>query len=149
MFFLLSVRMLRCFLYKLYTTISENLCRYQTAGELRTIHLSLLRQLMKLLQTNYLQNYVHPYSTNSLLMKALIFSDGFTHRPWPRAPRFWGPRATFSYDSSILTKSFRNCAWGTTLKRAEMQIVSLDSYQYSNNTTILCIWAWERCRPSL
>jgi len=20
--------------------------------------------------------------------------DGFTHRPWPRAPRFWGPRAT-------------------------------------------------------
>jgi len=30
-----------------------------------------------------------------------------------------------------------------------MQIVSLDSYQYSNNTTILCIWAWERCRPSL
>jgi len=24
-----------------------------------------------------------------------------------------------------------------------------DSYQYSNNTTMLCIWAWERCRPSL
>jgi len=23
-----------------------------------------------------------------------------------------------------------------------------DSYQYSNNTTMLCIWAWERCRPS-
>jgi len=25
----------------------------------------------------------------------------------------------------------------------------LDSYQYSNNTTILCIWAWERCRASV
>jgi len=24
---------------------------------------------------------------------------------------------------------------------------SVDSYQNSNNTTILCIWAWERCRP--
>ena len=23
-----------------------------------------------------------------------IIRDGFTHRPWPRAPRFWGPRAT-------------------------------------------------------
>jgi len=25
----------------------------------------------------------------------------------------------------------------------------LDSYQCSNNTTILCIWAWERCRASV
>jgi len=24
-----------------------------------------------------------------------------------------------------------------------MQISALDSYQHSNNTTILCIWAWE------
>jgi len=30
-----------------------------------------------------------------------------------------------------------------------MQIFTLDSYQYSNNTTILCIWAWGRCRPSV
>ena len=49
-------------------------------------------------------------------------SDGFTHRPnrpWPRAPRFWGPRASLSYDDSILsllyilrdlTKNLRNCA---------------------------------------
>jgi len=22
--------------------------------------------------------------------------DGFTHRPWPRAPRFWGPHAILS-----------------------------------------------------
>jgi len=28
-------------------------------------------------------------------------------------------------------------------------VSTLDSYQYSNNTTLLCIWAWERCRPSL
>jgi len=26
---------------------------------------------------------------------------------------------------------------------------TVDSYQYSNNTTILCICAWERCRSSL
>jgi len=26
---------------------------------------------------------------------------------------------------------------------------TLDSYHYSNNTTILCIWAWERRRPSV
>jgi len=36
-----------------------------------------------------------------------------------------------------------------TLKRAEIQMSALDSYQYSNNTTILCTWALERCRPSL
>jgi len=30
-----------------------------------------------------------------------------------------------------------------------MQESTPDSYQYSNNTTILCIWAWERCRPSV
>jgi len=31
-----------------------------------------------------------------------------------------------------------------------MQMSSaLDSCQYSNNMTILCIWAWERFRPSV
>jgi len=30
-----------------------------------------------------------------------------------------------------------------------MQVSTLDSYQYSNNTKILCIWAWERCKSSL
>jgi len=30
-----------------------------------------------------------------------------------------------------------------------MQMFTLDSYQHSNNTTILCIWAWGRCRPSV
>jgi len=36
-----------------------------------------------------------------------------------------------------------------TLKRAEMQMSTLYSHQCSNNTTILCIWAWNRCRPSV
>ena len=42
-----------------------------------------------------------------------IYSNGFTHRPnrpWPRVPRFWGSRATLSYENSILTKNLRNCA---------------------------------------
>jgi len=30
-----------------------------------------------------------------------------------------------------------------------MQMSTLDSCQYSNNTTILCIWAWERFTPSV
>jgi len=37
----------------------------------------------------------------------LLASDTFTHRPWPRAPRFWGTRATLSYDDSILNKDMR------------------------------------------
>ena len=36
-----------------------------------------------------------------------------------------------------------------TLKMAEMQMSTVDSYQYSNNTTILRIWARERFRPSV
>ena len=36
-----------------------------------------------------------------------------------------------------------------TLKWAEMQMSTLDSYQYSNSTTILWTWVWEWCRPSL
>jgi len=30
-----------------------------------------------------------------------------------------------------------------------MQMPTIESYQYSNNTTMLCIWVWETCRPSL
>jgi len=26
---------------------------------------------------------------------------------------------------------------------------TLDPYRYNSNTTILCTWAWERCRSSL
>jgi len=29
-----------------------------------------------------------------------------------------------------------------------MQMPTLDSYQYSNDTILLCIWEWERCRTS-
>ena len=143
----------------------------------------------------------------------LSASDGFTHRPnrpWPRAPRFCGPRAALSYDDSIFANLRRGTTSQFTLKRAEMQMSTVDSYQYSagpspagepvvpgppiwyrcphftfgppvatyiqycilkmwspfwflvppaakswrrawysNNMTILCIWAWERSRPSL
>ena len=93
-----------------------------------------------------------PY-TKSRFAGVRTTSDGFTHRPWPRVPRFWGPRVTLSYDDSLLTKNFAKLRRGITsqftLKRAEKQMSTADSYEYSNNTTILCIWAWERCRPSL
>jgi len=32
------------------------------------------------------------------------------NRPWPRAPRFWGPSAILSHDDPMLTKNLRNCA---------------------------------------
>ena len=89
----------------------------------------------------------------------------YAYRPWPRAPRFCRPRAILSflwcfcllaesyetinhwpYDNSKLTKNFtklrRSITSQFTLKRAEMQMSTLDSYQYSNNTTIWHIWTW-------
>jgi len=44
---------------------------------------------------------VHSLQTFTLCM-GMIISDGFTHRPWPRAPRFLVPRATPSYNASLL-----------------------------------------------
>jgi len=26
-----------------------------------------------------------------ILLSVTVVSDGFTHRPWPGVPRFWGP----------------------------------------------------------
>jgi len=76
--------------------------------------------------------------------------DGFTHRPWPRTPRFWGPRAIPPYDDSLLTKNLWNCVTSQfTLKGTKIQMSTQDPCEYSSNTTILCIWTWERCRPSL
>ena len=82
-------------------------------------------------------------------------SDGFAHRlnrPWPRALRFWGPSATLFCDDSILTKHLLNCADHNFTIYVETNgnanVYSICSYQYSKNTTILCIWACERCRPS-
>jgi len=49
----------------------------------------------------------------SIRLIILISSDGFTHRPnrpWPRPPRFLRPRASLSYDDSILTENLWNCA---------------------------------------
>jgi len=37
--------------------------------------------------------------------RTLIDRDGFTHRPWPRAPR-----NDLFYDDSMLTKNLQNCA---------------------------------------
>jgi len=31
----------------------------------------------------------------------------------------------------------------------EIQISTLDPYEYSSNMTMLCIWTWERFRPSV
>jgi len=77
------------------------------------------------------------------------WKDGFTHRPWPRAP-------CNSFLSRLNTNQkfakLRRCVTlQFTLKRAEMQMSTVDSYQYSNNnnTTLLCTWAWERCGPSV
>jgi len=84
--------------------------------------------------------------------------DGFTHRsnrPWPKAPRFWGLRATiFSMTTQCQLKFCK------TAQRHNLTIYvetggnanvwsTLNSCQYSNNMTILCIWAWERFRPSV
>jgi len=54
-------------------------------------------------------------------------SEGFTHRPnrpWPRAPRFWGPHATPCYDDSLLkfAKLRRGITSQFTLKQAKMQM---------------------------
>jgi len=34
------------------------------------------------------------------------------------------------------------------LQQKRLKSTALDSYQYTNNTKVLCIWARERCRPS-
>ena len=65
--------------------------------------------------------------------------DGFTHRPWPRVPRLWGPRATPCYDDSLLKfgKLRRGITSQFTLKRAKMQMSKL--YQNSKITIILFV----------
>ena len=66
-------------------------------------------------------------------------SDGFTHRPWPWAPRFLSPAQLLSLRLIIdlrFAKLWRGITSQCTLKRAKMQ-TCLDSYQPSNNTIIL------------
>ena len=69
----------------------------------------------------------------------------------PRA--FGGPVQLFPMTTQHKLKICETAQWHNfsefTLKRAEMQMPTIDSYQYSSNTTILCIWAWERFKPSL
>ena len=76
--------------------------------------------------------------------------DQIGHGQGPRA--FGGPRNSVLWRLNInykFAKLRRGITSQFTLKRAEMQISTLDFYQYSNNTTILCIWAWARYRPSV
>jgi len=50
---------------------------------------------------------------NSVTLSLFVFEvvlgrgrDRFAHRPngpWPRAPRFWGPRATLTYGDPLAT----------------------------------------------
>ena len=81
--------------------------------------------------------YVYFYVLQSveILLSGTVVSDGFTHRPWPRA---FGARATPSYGNSLLKfpTLWRPITSQFTLKRAKMQTASLD-YQCSNNTIIL------------
>jgi len=83
-------------------------------------------------------------------MPVVLNSDGFTHRssrPWPTAPRSSFPwRLNINYKFAKLRRGITS---QFTLKRVEMLMSTLNSYQYSKNTTILCIWAWDRCRPSV
>jgi len=49
-------------------------------------------------KTTWIKNgYFNIIKDMSTVCRLLILRDGFTHRqnrPWPRAPHFWGPRAT-------------------------------------------------------
>jgi len=63
---------------------------------------------------------------------------------------FKGPAQLFPMTTQYQPKNnFKGITSQFTLKQTEMQMSTLDSYQYSNNTTILYIGAWERCRPSV
>jgi len=35
--------------------------------------------------------YFYILQSVEILQSGTVVSDGFTHRPWPRDPRFWGP----------------------------------------------------------
>ena len=82
--------------------------------------------------------------------------DGFTHRPnrpWSMAPRFWGPAQflpmTTQYWLKICETAQRHNFTIYLEKSGNSNVYSGPLYEYSSNMTILCIWAWERCRPSL
>jgi len=34
--------------------------------------------------------YFYILQSVEILLSGTVVCDGFTHRPWPRAPRFWG-----------------------------------------------------------
>jgi len=79
-------------------------------------------------------------------------SDGFTHRPWPRAPRFWSPEQLFPMTTQCQFNKFAQrhnfTIYLETGGNANVYSRFLSVHRY-NNTTILYIWVWERCRPSV
>ena len=69
------------------------------------------------------------------------------HGLGPRA--FGGPAQPLLWELNInlkFVKLRRGITSQFTLKRAKLQMSTLDSHQYNNNTTILCIWAWDAGR---
>jgi len=51
-----------------------------------------LASLMRLFElSEKLYFYLYILQSVEILLSGTVVSDGFTHRSWPRAPRFWGP----------------------------------------------------------
>jgi len=46
-------------------------------------------QLFELSENLYF--YLYILQSVEILLSVTVVSDGFTHSPWPRAPRLWGP----------------------------------------------------------
>jgi len=74
--------------------------------------------------------YFYVLQSVEILLSGTVISDGFTHRRWPRAPRFWGLPFLWRLIINLkFAKLWRRITSQYTLKRATMQTSSLD-YQY-------------------
>ena len=76
-----------------------------------------------------------------LIERAFHFSsNGFTYRPWPRAPRFWGPAQllpmTTHYSLKICETAQRH-NFTTYFETSENVNVFLDSWQYKQHDNIV------------
>jgi len=67
--------------------------------------------------------------------------DEFTHRPWPRAARFWGPAQLLPMTTRYLLKNCKTAQSHNFMFYFETsentKVYTRDSYQYRNNTIIL------------
>ena len=84
------------------TCIKNVIQKYQNKEKLSVCRILLLQRQPKL-------GRIKPSTRPNVARGWDVTRDGFTHRPWPRVPRIWGPRAIL-YDNSVLTKNLRNCA---------------------------------------